>query len=127
LKFINLTPHEIHFRSRDQRDWTLPPSGIVISARSQDKHFSYRSGKENNEIELVTSAFLPEPGELDKLLELERQLWEDGEDYLLIGSTLAAQAYPCRIVSLFPVKGLERVPTAQKVMRDDKFRIFPRV
>lgn len=53
--------------------------------------------------------------------------WADGEsvDFLVIvGSIIAAQAYPGDVAGVCPVPGFERVAPSEKRMRCDKFTIF---
>lgn len=125
MKLVNLTPHSIRMRDPlTNRDWLVEPSGLVISAGSRDRTVSrFSDGSDQPLVQLVETEFLPNPEEAEKLAQLHEQMLGQGR-YLLIGSTLAAQAYPGQIVSLIPIKGLERVPTAQRVARSDKFRIF---
>lgn len=43
---------------------------------------------------------------------------------LIVGSIIAAQAYPGDVVAMVPVSGFERVPPTEKRMRPDKFTTF---
>jgi len=40
------------------------------------------------------------------------------------GAALERGRFPGRVVALIPVAGFERVPPAEKRMRDDKFTVF---
>lgn len=42
----------------------------------------------------------------------------------VIGSIIAAQAFPGRVLAMVPVPGYERVAPEQKRMRADKFTVF---
>jgi len=44
---------------------------------------------------------------------------------IIVGSIIAAQAYPGQVVALMPAKGYERRPPSEKRMRADKFTVFP--
>jgi len=44
---------------------------------------------------------------------------------VIVGSIIAAQAYPGLVVAMVPAPGFERVPPAEKRMRADKFTTFP--
>ena len=44
--------------------------------------------------------------------------------HLVVGSIIAAQAYPGQVVAMVPALGFERVPPDQKRMRTDKFTVF---
>ena len=46
------------------------------------------------------------------------------KNILIIGSIVAAQAYPGQVVAMTPAPGYERVPVDQKRMNPDKFTIF---
>lgn len=48
----------------------------------------------------------------------------DGRVLAVVGSIIAAQAYPGRVVAMTPVPGFERVSPAEKRMRCDKFTTF---
>ena len=43
---------------------------------------------------------------------------------IIVGGIIAAQAFPKRVLAIVPVEGFERVPPAEKRMRDDKFTVF---
>lgn len=72
-----------------------------------------------NRIEFVTPAFEPTP-EGCRTIEAA---WDAGAD-LIVGSIIAAQAYPGEVVAMVPAPGFERMPPAEKRMRVDKFTIF---
>ena len=44
---------------------------------------------------------------------------------MVVGSIIAAQAYPGLVVAMVPAPGYERRPPAEKRMRPDKFTIYP--
>ena len=43
---------------------------------------------------------------------------------LIVGSIIAAQAYPGLVVAMTPAPGYERVAPAEKRMNPDKFTVF---
>lgn len=43
---------------------------------------------------------------------------------IVVGSIIAAQAYPGDVCAMIPAEGFERVPPEQKKMRPDKFTIY---
>jgi hypothetical protein len=72
-------------------------------------------------------------------------MWADGEEFVVpasgilvnakvveaahpgavvLGSIIAAQAFPGRVLALTPAPGFERVPPSEKKMRADKFTTF---
>ena len=52
------------------------------------------------------------------------KLEQENPDAIIIGSIIAAQAFPGRVLAMVPAPGFERVPPAEKRMRDDKFTVF---
>ena len=70
--------------------------------------------------ELVRTRFVADPASEEALSRLEAE----NPSAIIVGSIIAAQAFPGRVVALIPVAGFERVPPAEKRMRDDKFTIF---
>ena len=59
----------------------------------------------------------------DNFAKLEK-LESENPDAVIIGSMIAAQAFPGRVCAMIAAAGFERVPPDQKRMRDDKFTIF---
>lgn len=55
--------------------------------------------------------------------EVIRRAYESGAD-LVVGSIIAARAYPGQVVAMVPAEGFERVAPAKKRMRPDKFTAF---
>jgi hypothetical protein len=43
---------------------------------------------------------------------------------MIVGSIIAAQAYPGSIKAMIPCEGYERVPPTEKRMRPDKFTVY---
>lgn len=76
--------------------------------------------KEVNGINFATTVFEKDETSL-KLLEDIEQKCPGG---IIIGSVIAAQAYPGRVCGLVAAKGYERVAPAEKRMRLDKFNIY---
>lgn len=50
---------------------------------------------------------------------------EAGPRLIILGSIIAAQAYPEEVFGMVPVPGYERVTPDQKRMRCDKFTMYP--
>ena len=93
------------------------PCGPLLNARPAEKQVS--------ELFVRTEFQGTEEG-VALLDELERA-WADtgrSETLVILGSIIAAQAYPGRVVGMTPVPGYERVAPAEKRMRSDKFTIF---
>jgi hypothetical protein len=61
----------------------------------------------------------------EELRHLERSLLEHGlYKNVVVGSIIAAQAYPGLVVAMTPAPGYERKPPTEKRMRPDKFTVF---
>ena len=113
--YLNVTPHELSFLDSKGELVIIPTSGIVINARPIEKLVLTQ-----NEVEYVTTVFESN----DEGSEILNQIDVESPGTIVIGSILAAQAYPGKVVGMVPVPGFERVPPAEKRMRLDKFTIF---
>lgn len=121
IVYINTTPHDVHFLDPEGEEdpVVLPPSGVLINARPEEEVVEVRDG-----VTFVRTVFRAD-GETARLLEqVETAFSEDGRRPLIIGSIIAAQAYPGRVVALCPAPGFERVPPSEKRMLLDKFTVF---
>ena len=110
-KIVNATPHPLNFQASDGGLVVVPPSGYTIPAQAEERIVKWWQN-----VEFVTTEFVPTPEGLEELEELETK-----ENVLIVGSLVSAQAYPGRVYGMLPVKGFERVPPAEKRMRADKF------
>lgn len=113
VSVINATPHPIRFQDGDELV-EVAPSGVVINARIEEE--VVKEGVPT----LVTTSFKADKDSEEALSEIERKF----PGVLVVGSIIAAQAFPGRVVAMTPVKGFERVPPEEKRMRTDKFTIF---
>ncbi|MEW5932035.1 MAG: hypothetical protein AB1816_00420 [Bacillota bacterium] len=113
--YINTTPHTVVLRTPDGVDHEVPPSGVLINARPVEEPAGGRGG-----VELVRTRFVADEESARVLDEIEAAY----PGAFIIGSIVAAQAFPGRVLAMVPVPGLERVPPAEKRMRADKFTVF---
>lgn len=113
---INVTKHPIRFQSAKGEVYEIAPSGVVIDAKFEEVTYDVRP----DGVCLQRIRLEPAPGAKELLAALEAA--HPGE--LIVGSMIAAQAFPGRVVALVAVQGFERVPADQKRMRDDKFTVF---
>ncbi len=114
---INITPHPLTFQcSNSGVCYTLEPSGVVINATPIEEECAPHSCGAT----LVRTVFIASAAETEKVALLER----DNPGAVLVGSIIAAQAFPGRVLAMVPAAGFERVPPAEKRMRDDKFTTF---
>lgn len=115
IKYINTTPHAIRFLQPDGTVETVQPCGTLINARRVERQVGERHGAA-----LMATVFEPDPEGETELRRLER----DNPDALIIGSVIAAQAYPGRVLAMLSAPGSERVPPDQKIMLGDRFSVF---
>ncbi|MGB9886494.1 MAG: hypothetical protein ACPLRW_05790 [Moorellales bacterium] len=113
--YINTTPHEIVLRSPAGEDHVVPSAGVLINARAVEEAAGGRDG-----VQFVRTRFVADEQSARVLDELERMY----PGAFIIGSIIAAQAFPGRVLAMVPVPGFERVPPAEKRMRADKFTIY---
>jgi len=116
MKIINTTPHIVRFQSAGGDVYEVEPSGVLINARPVEEP----AGHHVSGAELVRTRFEADPESEKALAKLER----DNPDAIIVGSIIAAQAFPGRVLAMVPAPGFERVPPAEKRMRDDKFTTF---
>lgn len=69
---------------------------------------------------LVRTCFVASAESLETLDRLERE----NPNAVIVGSMIAAQAFPGRVVAMIAAPGYERRPPAEKRMRPDRFAIF---
>lgn len=115
----NTTPHPVTMQDVTGELVTVEPSeDFVINAKVKEEQMSPL---------LVKTVFeATEDGE-KQLRSIERcfsEFYRDGGVLAVVGSIIAAQAYPGRVVAMTPVPGFERVSPAEKRMRCDKFTTF---
>ena len=116
MMIINTTPHVIRFQSSSGEVYEIEPCGVLINARPVEEH----AGVHLSGAELVRTKFVADPASEEALARLEAQ----NPGAVIIGSIIAAQAFPGRVLAMVPAPGFERVPPAEKRMRDDKFTTF---
>lgn len=100
---------------------TFGPSGVVIEATTKQNFFKKEQG-----IIYVTTNFEPNTKSKKELIGLEDEYFELGLNPIFVGSIIAAQAFPEKVVAMIPVPGYERVSRDEKLVRSDKFTIFPK-
>lgn len=118
MKIINVSPHEMTFADpKDpERIITVPSSGILINAKFEEEP----AGNHISGAALVRTRLVPNPESEAELARLENE----NPGAVIVGSIIAAQAFPGRVFALISVPGFERVHTDKKRMRMDKFTTF---
>lgn len=110
--YINTTPHSINCLDGNGELVILPPCGTLVNARSVQEVVGSIDG-----VSLVKTRFEADT----KADEFLAGLKSVASNVVVIGSIIAAQAYPGRVFGLCPVPGYERVAPNEKRMRLDQF------
>lgn len=116
VTIVNTTPHTITFQDGDALISIDSTTEDIINATVSEE-----VADEQNGITFVRSKF---NGSDDGKAKIERLHAEYGEDAIIVGSILVAQAYPGEVFGMTPVPGFERVAPAEKRMRIDKFTTY---
>lgn len=110
---INCTPHPVRFQDLTGEIITINNnSEYIINARIEEEIV------EDDGIVFTKPTFLPTP---EGTSIIDRIKGEFDSGYIIIGSIIAAQAYPGQVCGMVPVPGYERVAPDSKLMRVDKF------
>lgn len=130
LLLVNSTPHPVRLGRREETGevtvvQTLPAAKPEIRAMFTAHPIETDEGVlADGETRLVGTSFTPNSAGVKFLAECR----ETGIEVSVIASAITLDAFrghvgPHQILGLCPVKGLERVPPAEKVMDIDKFRV----
>jgi len=132
---FNATPHVIRFWDPDWPEPVEVPTDEVIDAEAGEV--------EDHAVDILPS-FPSTTSEVDvsrgigrvsfvrtefRATDAGRQVIAHAHSYgdafvVVVGSIIAAQAYPGEVVAMVPAPGYERVVPDQKRMRPDKFTVF---
>ena len=116
MEIINTTPHIVRFQNKEGRVYEVEPCGVLVNAKPVEE----ADGVHDSGAELVKVRFEADLASTIALACLEQK----NPGAVIVGSIIAAQAFPGRVFAMVPVEGFERVPPAEKRMRDDKFTTF---
>ena len=116
MNIVNVTPHPLNFLSSDGSEFEVAPSGVILNAVPEAEP----AGNHPSGVELVRTRFIASP---ESELELQK-LENDNPGSVVVGSMLAAQAFPGRVLAVTPVPGYERRPPAEKRMNPERFTVF---
>jgi len=97
-KIVNATGHEITFEDDRGRVIKVPPTKYILSVKSEEVVVRKQNG-----ISLIRRTFYPKQEAIEQLEEIKRL--HPGK--LVVGSILAAQAFPGEVYSLVPAFGFE--------------------
>jgi len=114
---FNATPHPLNFWDQIEKEVTIAEPDIIINTRPVETVVERRGG-----VEFVTVSYLPE----DNGLDLVRFVRAEHPDVLIVGSVLAAMAYPGEVVASIPLKGGDRLrsKTMSRKVCSDRFTTF---
>ena len=121
VRVFNATPHDITFWCEDWADVVVVAPDTVINASPTEQPVSCMpvGNADWENVWFVKTVFLPN----DMGFATIAHAHEMGAD-VIIGSIIAAQAYPGKVVAMIPCVGFERVAPAEKRMQPDKFTVF---
>lgn len=121
---VNTTPHSLNFLS-ESGELVIVPSSVPEGERTSPWVVNARAVEEKVGADLVRTAFIGTPEGEAILDAIETWAREEGHDNLrIIGSIIAAQAYPGRVLGMCPAPGYERVAPAEKRMTAQKFTVY---
>lgn len=114
IVIFNSTPHPVTF-------WKPGWEGVVIVEPDEriDAEPTEELASRFFGIKLVKTVFKPTSEGLGTI----NLATSAGAD-VIIGSIIAAQAYPGKVCAMVPAPGYERVPPSEKRMLPDKFTVF---
>lgn len=113
---VNTTPHPVTMQDVDGTLVSVP-SSIILNAKAEEKQVSNL---------FVKTVFVgtDEGKKIIANIKAEFTKLATETTLVIVGSIIAAQAYPGEIVAMTPVPGYERVAPEEKRMRCDKFTTF---
>lgn len=116
VSVINVTPHPITFADGDDVV-SVPTSGIIINAVAKETVVKPAT---NGRPTFVKVDFVASDEAAMQINAIETS----HPGVVIVGSIIAAQAFPGRVFSMTPAPGFERVAPADKRMNIDKFTTF---
>ena len=122
---VNTTPHPINFLNKDG-ETVIVPSSVAPGERTSPWVVNAKAVEEQVSDDLVRTVFVGTPEGEAILDQLEQWAREEGhhDNLRIIGSIIAAQAYPGRVLGMCPAPGFERVAPAEKRMTTQKFTVY---
>lgn len=118
---VNTTPHPVSIQDTDGSLVAVPQCGVLINARTEETAVSPL---------LVKTTFVGNVEGSEIIADIKRWFSEQygesdsGATLVILGSIIAAQAYPGEVLGMCPVPGYERVAPQEKRMRCDRFTTF---
>jgi hypothetical protein len=113
VTIFNATPHVLRFWDPSWAEPVEVEPDEVINARVDERVVDIREC-----VTIVRTEFISD----DQGVTIAIGALERGAD-VVVGSMIAARAYPGLVMGMVPAEGFERVPPAEKRMRPDKFTL----
>ncbi len=112
---INATPHDLVMTNEDGTEFTLPPSGYTLKAETSSVLL-----REQNGIQFFATSFSQDANTVRDLITIRNQY----PDAIIIGSIVAAQAYPENVVALITTPETCRAEPSKKRYYAYRFTIY---
>lgn len=113
VEIFNSTPHPITFGVGE--DTVEVPTSTLINATASEEVVASEGG-----VDFVRTKFTGN----DEGRAIIAAMKAANPDAVIVGSIIAAQAYPGEVVAMTPLPGYERVAPAEKRMNPHKFTTF---
>ena len=123
VTIVNVTPHPLTFLSMEG-NVVIVPSPVEVGEKSCDWVVNARAEEAWVGEGLVRTNFVGTP-EGDRILTMIAE-WAEAhsvDNLRIVGSIIAVNAYPGRVVGMCPAPGFERVAPAEKRMTTAKFTV----
>ena len=116
-KILVASPHPVNFYDEKSEDnkFVVPGGTLVVSARPVEVVV-----RTEGNVEYITTKFVGDPATEWRL----RRILDQIPGLVIVGSNIAAQAYPGLVCGLVPMKGFERRPPAEKRMDPNRFNVY---
>ena len=114
LVIYNATPHPLNFALEDGKEVLTAPSDGVISADPYNQEV-----KRGKRYVLMTVEY----GEMEEGRRMIEEIRQVHPEALIVGSVVAAQAYPGEIVSPRPYRS-NRYDKSNRLIQSNRFTVF---
>lgn len=113
VEVVNTTPHPITFGVGEET--ISVPTSVLINAKATETLARTETG-----VDYVKTVF-EGTSEGEEVIE---KILQEYPGAVIVGSIVAAQAYPGKVFGMTPLPGYERVAPAEKRMNPHKFTTF---
>ena len=128
VTIFNATPHPVHFWKEGWDEPVEVETDVVINANVHEYQVAFPGNNlneavgndpfnDNYKVCFVRTDFIGDDTGKSVIESVP-------QGALIVGSIIAAQAYPGKVVAMTPALGYERVAPAEKRMNPDKFTVF---